>query len=130
MDCLPYDPSMNDNADQASTTSQEFNSHEKEDDDHITVPFARVGKLLSNDPQPTTTQTQPTTTSTQPTSSQPTYQMGDVNGDGDLDVADATLLQKFLNFRPVTIHEEVADVSGNGRIDVRDVTAIQKKVAG
>ncbi|MCI6652078.1 MAG: alpha-amylase family glycosyl hydrolase [Ruminococcus sp.] len=80
--------------------------------------------------QPTTTSTtEPTTTSTQPTSSQPTYQMGDVNGDGGIDVADATILQKFINFRPVTIHEEVADVNGDGRIDVRDSTAIQKKVA-
>ena len=87
---------------------------------------------------PTTTQTQPTTTSTtkptttssQPTSSQPTYQMGDVNGDGVLNVADATILQKFINSRPVTIHEEVADVNGDGKIDIRDVTAIQKKVAG
>ena len=70
MDCLPYDPSMNDNADQPATKSQEFNSLEKEDEDHITVPFARIGGGVTPT-QPTTTQpvTQPTTT--QPVTTQP-----------------------------------------------------------
>ena len=44
MDCLPYDLSMNDNADQADTESQEFNSLEKSDADNITVSFAYLGK--------------------------------------------------------------------------------------
>ncbi|MGN0460175.1 MAG: leucine-rich repeat protein [Ruminococcus sp.] len=79
-----------------------------------------------------TTQTEPTTSSsTEPTtSSQPSYTKGDVNGDGDVDIADATILQKYINMVAVTIQQEVADVNGDGRIDVRDVTMIQKKVAG
>ncbi len=44
MDCLPYDLTMNDNADQADTESQEFNSFEKSDADNITVSFAYLGK--------------------------------------------------------------------------------------
>ena len=44
MDCLPYDLAMNDNADQADTESQEFNSLEKSDADNITVSFAYLGK--------------------------------------------------------------------------------------
>ncbi len=44
MDCLPYDLTMNDNADQADTESQENNSFEKSDADNITVKFAYVGK--------------------------------------------------------------------------------------
>ena len=44
MDCLPYDLSMNDNAGQADTESQEFNSLEKSDSDNITVSFAYLGK--------------------------------------------------------------------------------------
>ena len=44
MDCLPYDLSINDNADQADTESQEFNSLEKSDSDNITVSFAYLGK--------------------------------------------------------------------------------------
>ncbi len=43
MDCLPYDVSMNDNADIADTESQEFNSFEKSDEDFITTSFARIG---------------------------------------------------------------------------------------
>ncbi len=43
MDCLPYDLSMNDNADLPDTQSQEFNSYEKSDEDHIQAAFARVG---------------------------------------------------------------------------------------
>lgn len=52
MDSLPYDPAMNDNADQPDTKSQEFNSFEKSDEDHITVPFARIGKDGGDDPVP------------------------------------------------------------------------------
>ena len=44
MDCLPYDLSMNDNADQPDTESQEFNSFEKSDADNITTSFAYLGK--------------------------------------------------------------------------------------
>ncbi len=44
MDCLPYDASMNDNADQPDTQSQENNSFEKSDADNITAAFARIGK--------------------------------------------------------------------------------------
>ena len=44
MDCLPYDLSMNDKADlDDAAGSQENNSFEKSDEDHITASFARVG---------------------------------------------------------------------------------------
>ncbi len=43
MDCLPYDLAMNDNADQADTSSQEFNSLEKSDEDEISAKFATIG---------------------------------------------------------------------------------------
>lgn len=46
MNSLPADPSMWDNA-ALPYTVQEPNSHEKEDADQITVPFARVGKALA-----------------------------------------------------------------------------------
>ena len=47
MDCLPYDLSMNDNADQPDTESQEFNSYEKSDADYITAAFAYIGNKTS-----------------------------------------------------------------------------------
>lgn len=49
MDCLPYDLTMNDNADLPDTESQEFNSFEKSDADNITVSFARVGSGSPSD---------------------------------------------------------------------------------
>ena len=51
MDSLPYDPSMSDNAD-LPYSGQENNSNEKEDEDNITVPLARVGKMLSSGTAP------------------------------------------------------------------------------
>ena len=81
MDCLPYDLSMNDNADQADTGSQEFNSLEKSDEDFITTSFARIGAQGSIvTPQPTT----PQPTTPQPTTPEPTTQpatQGPITGD-------------------------------------------------
>ena len=45
MDCLPYDTSMSDNADQ-SYSRDPSTTNEKEDADNITVPFAYIGKTL------------------------------------------------------------------------------------
>ncbi|MDD6847952.1 MAG: starch-binding protein, partial [Oscillospiraceae bacterium] len=77
MDSLPYDLSMSDNADKPYS-GQENNSNEKEDEDNITVPLARIGKSGSVNPsQPTTKPTtQPTTATTKPTTppTQPTTQ--------------------------------------------------------
>ncbi|MGN0489698.1 MAG: starch-binding protein [Ruminococcus sp.] len=60
MDSLPYDMSMSDNADKPYS-GQENNSNEKEDEDNITVPFARIGKLLGSGDTPTPTATPPQT---------------------------------------------------------------------
>ena len=45
MDSLPYDTSMSDNADQPYSKDPST-THEKEDADNITVPFAYIGKAL------------------------------------------------------------------------------------
>lgn len=70
MDCLPYDLAMNDKADlDDSAGSQENNSFEKSDEDHITVPFARVGKGGGStpvNPQPVTEATDPPVQPTDP----------------------------------------------------------------
>ncbi len=47
MDCLPYDPTMQDNAN-VEYSYDPSTSHEKEDIDNITVPLARVGALLKD----------------------------------------------------------------------------------
>lgn len=61
---------------------------------------------------------------------QPLY--GDVNGDGDLTVADATLIQKYCA-EFITFTDEqlaIADINRNAKIEVGDATAIQRIVAG
>lgn len=58
--------------------------------------------------------------------------LGDVNGDGYVDVNDVTLVQKFLA-KIVTFDSDllaVADVNKDGGVDIIDATAIQKIIAG
>ena len=53
---------------------------------------------------------------------------GDVNGDGSVDVNDATVLQKYLNRWRGTILEENADVNADGLINMKDVVLIQQYI--
>ena len=58
-------------------------------------------------------------------------QLGDVNGDGEVSISDATEIQKHLA-HITTLSEAsqlVADVNDDGKISVRDVTYIQMLVA-
>lgn len=58
--------------------------------------------------------------------------LGDVNGDGKLNVRDATAIQKHLA-RVTELDESelsVADFNEDGRVNVKDATAIQKFIAG
>lgn len=159
MDCLPGDLVMTDQAhldDEAA--SQVHNSFEKSDEDNITVPFARVGKLLSgstggNDPSTPTTPTtpseptEPTTPaesepasstpaeeSTAPTQAPPAVVLlkGDADCDGVVNIRDATAIQKHVA-DIITLTEQGmanAEVDGNGILNVKDATFIQKSIAG
>lgn len=56
--------------------------------------------------------------------------LGDVNGDGEITVVDATILQKYI-VGPTTLDDEtlnVADVNKDGAVTVVDATLIQKFV--
>jgi subtilisin family serine protease len=54
----------------------------------------------------------------------PDGQVGDVNEDGNLDIADATLLQQFVvGENPDNFNEELADVNGDGEINTQDIIA-------
>ena len=79
-------------------------------------------------PEETHSTTSPTYSSTDSNKSQ--GEIGDVNGDGNVDVADATILQKYINKEAVSINLEVADTNGDGIINIRDITQIQKYIAG
>jgi hypothetical protein len=133
LDCIPHDPSMVDNA-LDSYSADASTSHEKDDVDNITVPFARVGKLLSGSSSTittttTTTSTTPTTSTTTPTT---TKVLGDTDGDGELSVFDATLIQKYLVGlkKDTQLDLTVADFNKDGDVDIFDATCIQKRLVG
>lgn len=57
---------------------------------------------------------------------------GDANGDGKVNVRDATLIQKYVA-SIVSINDinyKVCDMNLDGKVNVRDATAVQKIVAG
>lgn len=52
--------------------------------------------------------------------------LGDVDGDGEIKIADATLLQQYLvKVEVENFNIEVADVNEDGKVDILDVTSIQ-----
>ena len=58
--------------------------------------------------------------------------IGDANGDGKINVKDATQIRKAAASL-VTLDEVqtlAADANGDGKVNVKDATAIQKFVAG
>ena len=60
----------------------------------------------------------------------PSAKIGDVDGDGEVTVMDATLVQKYIaSLETLTDSQlNVADVNGDGEISVLDATQIQKIV--
>jgi hypothetical protein len=57
----------------------------------------------------------------------PQYQVGDVNGDGSVDIADAVAVLKATAGNPVLGD---ADVNGDGTVDIADAVAVLKITAG
>ena len=58
-----------------------------------------------------------------------TFQKGDVNGDGRVNVSDVTaLINMILGIVPV--NEELADVNSDGKVNVSDVTALINIILG
>jgi subtilisin family serine protease len=58
----------------------------------------------------------------------PDGEPGDVDGDGDVTSADATLAQRHIAGDNVDINENLADMDGDGSIDTGDVIEILNKV--
>ena len=69
---------------------------------------------------------------TDPTNSIEIGLLGDANGDGKVNIKDATLIQKSIaNLTELTkTGEELADADLNTKINIKDATAIQKHIAG
>lgn len=59
------------------------------------------------------------------------YLLGDVNGDGEVNIIDATAIQRHIAGTAVLEGDSLraADANGDGTVDIDDVTAIQKYVA-
>jgi|GEM_PF-2379042 len=60
-----------------------------------------------------------------------TYIIGDADGDGQVTVADATLMQRVIaDFEQLSeVRERTADVDGDGKVTILDVTCVQKYLA-
>ena len=130
LDCIPHDPSMLDNV-TGDYSADPSTSAEKDDVDNITVPFAKIGTLDSTDPTRPTTPTVTTTTkpTTATTVTEPTGILGDVNGDGVVNVKDATAIQKYAAEMTVELNLKLADYNKDGYVNVKDATDIQKTTA-
>ncbi len=102
---------------------------------------AKPSEPSSGDETPTASAAESTTEATKPseatTSSNPTEPsadkgiLGDVNGDGKVNIKDATQIQKYAaKLVKLTESELVrADVNADNKVNVKDATAIQKYVA-
>ena len=55
---------------------------------------------------------------------------GDANGDGEVDAADAILLQQFVAGWNVSLNETSGDANGDGEVDAADAILLQQYVAG
>ena len=125
MDCLPYDLSMADNA-AKPYSKDKSTSAEKEDEDHITVPMARVGAAGSVTP---VTPTDPPVV--KPTDAPGGTLIGDVDSDGVVTIFDATAIQRNIAGIPVSKYDPAAaDSDGDGFVTIVDATAIQRYIAG
>ena len=62
----------------------------------------------------------------------PSAKIGDVDGDGEVTVMDATLVQKYIVNEATLTAEQIAlaDINGDGTVTVLDATAIQKLAIG
>ena len=58
------------------------------------------------------------------------YQKGDVDGDGVVDILDATLIVYYVLGRNVTLNIEAGDVNGDSEVDILDATLIVYRVLG
>ena len=61
----------------------------------------------------------------------PSYILGDANGDGDVDIADAVCVVNYVVGKPnTTFIEAAADANGDGDIDIADAVHIVNYVVG
>ena len=64
-------------------------------------------------------------------SAEPAFIKGDVNGDGTVEICDATMIQEHVAERIILTDEQkkAADTNKDGKVDITDATLIQKYIA-
>lgn len=136
MDCLPYDLSMADNA-AKPYSADASTSMEKEDEDHITVPMARIGKAFTPGAVTPTTPVKPTTPPVKPTEAptqaptEPEIFLGDADNDGVVTIRDVSWIQRHLSGVSLSVfNEKAADVDGDNDVTIRDCSWIQRALVG
>ena len=140
LDCCPFDVSMLDNV-KGDYAKDPSTSHEKDDVDVITAPLARIGKASGNTPIVVPTEPE-TEAETEPATDEPTVEpttapqgkeilCGDSNGDKNITIKDATLIQKHIALIEMIADENLAaaDVNEDEQITIKDASAIQKYIA-
>lgn len=98
-----------------------------------------VPDIKPTETEPVPTETEPAPTETEPTETEPTetqpattdFILGDVDGDGKINVFDATAIQRFSAeiITLTDLQQAAADVNGDGKINIFDATMIQRFVA-
>lgn len=91
-----------------------------------TYKYSSVGQVVTTT-APVTIVPPPTTDPTQPE-----YEIGDVDMNGEINIRDATLIQMYLAFLTTFTDQQIAlaDFDGSGSVNVRDATAIQLYLVG
>ena len=56
--------------------------------------------------------------------------LADVNGDGQIDTIDLTIMRKYLSGYTVEMNVAAADLNGDGKVDAIDLTLMRKYLAG
>ena len=55
--------------------------------------------------------------------------LGDVNGDTEITVSDATMIMRYLAKLVTDVNDSVADVNGDGAVTIADATMLMRYVA-
>lgn len=58
------------------------------------------------------------------------YELGDVNGDGVVDIKDVTILRRYLAGTAENMDLPAADLNRDGVVDIKDVTILRRYLAG
>lgn len=102
---------------------------------YTTLTVSATTAPITTEPTTVPETTEPTTApiTTEPTSVPPvSVILGDVNGDKEVNVKDATIIQK-VSAEILTLSAEyakAADIDGDGSITIKDATFVQKYIAG